>query len=292
MSRPAEAAHPDRFENMVIRAGSGNGSDNGMRDRSRLVGLVAVEVALVVALHALGRMDGFAIEWSNLPAWLESTAFEDAFGAVVLVVALLMAYWLLVSTLAYLAASVSGRPGALGAVSWLTLPPVRRLVSRAVALSIAASAVVGSLTSAVAGGAGSAPVIVEVEQSGSFFPPGATAVPQSGDQSGIVVPPHLEPESTPAGHEPDPDHQPSAPVVPSVDGSISHPVTARHGDHLWGLSERHLAEVLGRSDLGEHEIARYWVRVIEANRDTIRSGDPDLIYPGEILVLPAVTTVP
>jgi hypothetical protein len=261
-----------------------------MRDRSRLVGLVAVEVALVAALHALGRMDGFAVEWSNLPAWLESTAFEDAFGAVVLVVALLMAYWLLVSTLAYLAASVSGRPGALGAVSWLTLPPVRRLVSRAVALSIAASAVAGSLTSAVAGGAGSAPVIVEVDQSGSFFPPGVTGAPEGADQTGIVVPPHLEPESTPAGHEPDPGRRPS--VEPSVDGSISHPVAVRHGDHLWGLSERHLAEVLGRSDLGEHEIARYWVRVIDANRDTIRSGNPDLIYPGEVVVLPAVTTVP
>jgi len=290
MSSPAKATHPDRFENMVNRPGSGNGSDSGMRDRSRLLGLVAVEGALVVALHALGRLDGFTIEWSNLPAWLESTAFEDAFGAVVLVVALLMAYWLLVSTLAYLAASVSGRAGALGAVSWLTLPPVRRLVSRAVALSIAASAVAGSLTSAVAGGAGSAPVIVEVDQSGRFFPPEATEAPESGDQSGIVVPPHLEPEPAPAGHDPDPDQRPSTPVEPSVDGSVSHPVIVRHGDHLWSLAERHLAEVLGRSDLGEHEIARYWVSVIEANRETIRSGSPDLIYPGEVLVLPAVTT--
>jgi nucleoid-associated protein YgaU len=133
-------------------------------------------------------------------------------------------------------------------------------------------------------------VIVEVDQSGRFFPPGATEAPEGGDQSGIVVPPHLEPESTPAGHEPDPDQRPSA--EPSVDGSVSHPVTVRHGDHLWGLSERHLTQVIGRSDLGEHEIARYWVRVIEANRDTIRSGNPDLIYPGEILVLPAVTPVP
>lgn len=263
-----------------------------MRERSRLVGLVVTEVALVVALHALGRSDGFGIEWSNLSTWFESTSFEDAFGVVVLVVALLIAYWLLVSTLAYLAASVAGRPGALGAVSWLTLPPVRRLVSRAVALSLAASTVAGSLSSAVAGGAGSAPVVAEVDQSGTFFPPGATRAPEGGDQPGIVVPPHLEPESAPAGHDPEPDQRPSVPVEPVVDGSVGHPVTVRHGDHLWGLAERHLAEVLGRSDLGEHEIARYWVSVIEANRETIRSGNPDLIYPGEVLVLPAVTTVP
>ena len=77
-----------------------------------------------------------------------------------------------------------------------------------------------------------------------------------------------------------------------VDGSVVHAVTVRWGDHLWSLSERHLSRILDRSDLGEHEIARYWVRVIEANRGTIRSGNPDLIYPGEVITLPAVSTTP
>jgi hypothetical protein len=264
-----------------------------MRDRTRLAGLVVVEVALVIALHALGRLEGFAVDWSDPAGWLDTVAFEDAVGAVVLVVALVMAYWLLLSTLAYLAASMSGRPGMLGAVGWLTLPPVRRLVSRAVALSIAASAVAGPLAPAVAnlaGGAESAPVVIEVDDSGHLHPPGRTGAPVNGNRSDIVVPPHLEPRppsavaSTTETLPPDPDA--------SVDGSRSHSVAVRWGDHLWSLSERHLVQVLGRSDLGEHEIARYWVQVIEANRDTIRSGNPDLIYPGEVIELPAVTVNP
>ena len=65
-------------------------------------------------------------------------------------------------------------------------------------------------------------------------------------------------------------------------------MTVRRGDHLWSLSERHLARVLGRDDLSEQEIAPYWVTVIETNRSAIRSGNPDLIYPGETILLPEV----
>ena len=33
-------------------------------------------------------------------------------------------------------------------------------------------------------------------------------------------------------------------------------------------------------------IARYWQRLIAANRTTLRSGDPSLIFPGEVITLP------
>jgi nucleoid-associated protein YgaU len=36
------------------------------------------------------------------------------------------------------------------------------------------------------------------------------------------------------------------------------------------------------------EISPYWRVVIETNREGLRSGDPDLIYPGETVVLPPV----
>ena len=111
-----------------------------------------------------------------------------------------------------------------------------------------------------------------------------------------MVPPHLDPPPAadiPAPEAPEPPPGTDVPApAPAVDGSHPHSVTVRRGDHVWSLSERHLVRVLGRSDLGEHEIARYWVRVIEANRYTLRSGNPDLIYPGEIIVLPIVTTAP
>ena len=34
------------------------------------------------------------------------------------------------------------------------------------------------------------------------------------------------------------------------------------------------------------EVARHWRQVIEVNLERLRSGDPDLIYPGEVFDLP------
>jgi len=65
--------------------------------------------------------------------------------------------------------------------------------------------------------------------------------------------------------------------------------TVVHGDHLWSIAGQRLAAV-GDGRPGQHDIARYWLRVIEANRETIRSGDPDLIYPGEVIRLPPIGT--
>jgi len=244
-------------------------------------GLVLVEVLMVVGLHALARVDGFGIDWSDLSGWLDRTPFEDAAGAVLLVIALGLAYWLLLSTVFYAVASRSGNSTAIRAVGWLTLPAVRRLVSRAAALSIAASSLVGPLAPAVARFAGAdQQVVVEVDREGRMRPPGVSAgAASSGD---VVLPPHLasQPEVEPTEELGEP--------VEVVDGSVNHQVTVRRGDHLWSLSESHLERVLGRTDLSEHEIARHWVRVIAANETTIRSGDPDLIYPGEVVVLPAI----
>jgi hypothetical protein len=33
-------------------------------------------------------------------------------------------------------------------------------------------------------------------------------------------------------------------------------------------------------------VAEYWAKVVEANRDRLESGDPDLIFPKEKVVLP------
>jgi nucleoid-associated protein YgaU len=62
-------------------------------------------------------------------------------------------------------------------------------------------------------------------------------------------------------------------------------VVVVRGDHLWRISERHLDAVLGRT-AADAEVSPYWRRVIEVNRDGLRSGDPDLIYPGEVVTLP------
>jgi hypothetical protein len=50
------------------------------------------------------------------------------------------------------------------------------------------------------------------------------------------------------------------------------------GDNLWTIARDRLAEVCRRAaDLSDRDIAAYGVRVIEANRGGLLSGDPDLI---------------
>lgn len=53
--------------------------------------------------------------------------------------------------------------------------------------------------------------------------------------------------------------------------------TVRRGDNLWRIA------AIGA---GHEDIADYWRRLITANAGLLRSGDPDLIYPGEQIVLP------
>ena len=66
-------------------------------------------------------------------------------------------------------------------------------------------------------------------------------------------------------------------------------VVVEEGDNQWTLAEEHLADVLDR-EVSDAEVAPYWEGVVDVNRDTIESGDPDLIYPGETLELPRPPT--
>lgn len=63
-------------------------------------------------------------------------------------------------------------------------------------------------------------------------------------------------------------------------------VTVAEGDHLWKISKRHLEDQMQRLPASS-EIGPYWRQVIGENLATLRSGDPDLIYPGEVIELPA-----
>ncbi|MDX1469759.1 MAG: LysM peptidoglycan-binding domain-containing protein [Acidimicrobiia bacterium] len=70
----------------------------------------------------------------------------------------------------------------------------------------------------------------------------------------------------------------------TTDGSQ---VVVVRGDHLWKISGRHLRTLYG-DEPDNAELSGYWRRVIEENRHSLRSGDPDLIYPGEVIKLPPV----
>lgn len=251
-----------------------------MTDRLRLAGLLTLEAAVVAGLHALARLDGFGVRWSERDEWLNTAPSEDVLAVATLLVALVIAYWLLISTVGYACAVAGGRPRLTRAARLVTVPAIRRLTGRALAFSIAAASVTGSFSPAVADGTSDPTVVVvEVGPDGRLLPPGTEPREKSP-----VLPPHLD--RAPLGADPRIVEVPS--VADQPDGAVAHTVTVRRGDHMWSLAEQHLGRVLGRTDLGDHEVARYWVAVIDANRSTIRSGNPDLIYPGEVLTLPPV----
>jgi nucleoid-associated protein YgaU len=59
------------------------------------------------------------------------------------------------------------------------------------------------------------------------------------------------------------------------------------GDNLWAIAAARLSDAAGPS-ADSDRVAAYWRKVIELNRPTLRSGDPNLIYPGEMISLPPI----
>ena len=121
-----------------------------LRRAGSLLGLLGLELGAVLALHWLGRFPGLRIRWDQPVPWVLSSPVQDVLGAVLRTVGLVMAYWLLASTVLYLLASLTRLPSAVRAVGWATLPLARRVADHAVAVTLATS-MVGGTTLGVAG---------------------------------------------------------------------------------------------------------------------------------------------
>ncbi len=81
---------------------------------------------------------------------------------------------------------------------------------------------------------------------------------------------------------------PATPPTPAA-GATDHRVVAS-GDHLWAIAAEQVAATTGRpaSDLAAGDVVTYWVQLCMMNRPHLRSGNPSLIYPGEVIELPPV----
>ena len=168
--------------------------------------------------------------------------------------------WLVVSQLLYTLAVLTRTRWLVDVLRPVTLPVVRRVVAGIATVTISLNTV-----TAVAQGP-TETTIVTVEYNG--LRQEATPTPN--------LQPLVEVEAT----------EPT--IIDEPAGSYSAPLTwlVRPGDHLWKIAGQHLNIVLDRPPTRD-EHRRYWVEVIEAARPVIRSGDPDLIYPGEEIPLPA-----
>jgi hypothetical protein len=75
---------------------------------------------------------------------------------------------------------------------------------------------------------------------------------------------------------------------PVPDGAASDRWRVELGDHLWSIAAEVVAEHEPAPD--DRAIASYWERLVAANRTRlVDPDDPDLLFPGQELVLPAVT---
>ena len=161
---------------------------------------------------------------------------------------------------------------------------MRRVVDGAVVLSLATASITGPTVSAIADEP--VPVIVHADESGRPMPPGTSdSTPNGRDAEPLPDPP--SPASAPAWTP-----TPAGPIdiaASPAPTSTARPtsVEVEPGDHLWSIAERHLTQ-LGTESPSVAAVTRYWIEVIETNRASLASGNPDLIYPGEIVMLPAI----
>ena len=82
-------------------------------------------------------------------------------------------------------------------------------------------------------------------------------------------------------------HQDLTPPAKAADTVRVETWAVVQGDHLWSIAQETLEDVWSRNDLTDAEIVPYWRAVIDANADRlVEPGNPDLILPGQILVLP------
>lgn len=249
----------------------------------RLVTLVAIagfEVAAIVLLHRTGSLSWMTIPWGAVGMWLDTAPIEDVVAATLRTIALGLAYWIAASTGLYLVAKLTKIPALIRATAWATLPPIRRVVDRAIAVTVTTAALVSPVAPALAADVPptTEPIIYQISEQGVPTPVNAPTIDPT-----LIAPPG----TGGAGYTPNPAGGIEAGAdIAVVSQESVHEV--RKGDNLWTIAAAHLNSVFPDRDVSADEISHYWRQVIEVNTPTLTSGDPNLIYPGEQIDLPAV----
>jgi len=183
--------------------------------------------------------------------WAATRTPAEAVAAVGRLLVVVLAGYLLVVTIANAVAVATRAARALTVLEVVTLPVVHDVVR-------------------VGLGVGLASVVVAAFSAGTAPSPRPTAADVALVADAVV------------------DDEP--PVLRrAVEPSIPTPRTwtVEPGDHFWSIASRVLADAWGRPPL-DPEVVPYWEAVIAGNRD--RLADPhnaDLLFPGQVLVVPA-----
>ncbi len=214
----------------------------------------------------------------QLGAWAAAREpVEAAFAVLRVVVIALACYLLLVTVLAVVLRL--GRAGRLvTAFDVLTLPWVRHIVQGALGVGMvgATLAAVGSATAAPTADPSRGFTAADARLAAS-----SPMVERAGDDLFVRLP-DVE-QAPPTMHRLD---NPAAVVVSPAE------VTLEAGDHLWSVAERALVDAWGRAPT-DTELLPYWEQLVELNRAGLPDpSNPDFVYPGQVVTLPAAPAAP
>jgi hypothetical protein len=262
----------------------------------------------------------------DLRAWVADTAPPDMAIALLRLGALALAGYLLAVTVLAVAARLLRLDGLAAAIERVSPGVVRRLVSGSSGIGLALGAVAGLLPVLEQGPGTTGPTVAAAAPSAdqasatmTRLPAGsatmtrlatAPGVPPTGGSAEATMsrigdgPP---PTATMTRVGPDtPPRQPAVGAEPAVHDPASPtpttPTAVRRapdlplvdptrwivepGDSLWSIADEVMRRADGSSP-GERAVARYWHRLIGANRqDLVDPANPDLLVPGQRLVVP------
>jgi hypothetical protein len=218
--------------------------------------------------------------------------------ALVRLLALIGAGYLLAVVVLELAVLRTSWPAMPATARWLAAPWARQLVRGLTGLSVATSITATSLGIALMplpAPSGARTVSISTA-TGPIADDSAPTMhrldPDPTTTSSAAGPVDSTPTMRRLGPEPDPSiptlaATPSAPSTPSAStpSTTATTWTIEPGDHLWGVAAHTLAAAWGRP-ASDAEVDHYLMRLIEQNRGILTvPGDPDLVLPGQVFVL-------
>ncbi|MCU1380650.1 MAG: hypothetical protein JWN29_3633 [Acidimicrobiales bacterium] len=243
----------------------------------RVTPMLAWVAGLGIVLLVMSALDHGALaapdptdpaSWGD---WLAARTAPEAAVAVLRLVVIGLSWYLLAVTAAAVVVRVGRARRLVSVADVVTLPFVRSLVQAGLGVGLAGASVaaVGSVTVHHAGP--------------SAAPTAADVALVSSVSTADAVMQRLPAEGAP------PVMQKVGPVEAPVEGRTW---TVRPGDHLWSIAERVLAESRSRPPT-DGEVVPYWEQLVAANRDRLADRDnPDLLFPGQALVVPAPPSAP
>jgi hypothetical protein len=236
--------------------------------KARLAGWFGGLIGVIVAMVAAGQGSLAPPDLrhpSTWGAWAQTRAAPDASMAVLRLVVLALAVYLLVVSVLALVLRIGDVGRAVSVVDVVTLPFVRSIVQAGLGVGLVGATVAGVAAH-----------------------PAPRSAPTSADAAIVATDPSPPPTIAAA---PDPvgsgrDAGPSGAQIATRTEAPARTWTVAPGEHLWSIAERALGASLGRAPT-EAEVVPYWRALIDANRPSLADPDnPDLIFSGQVLTLP------